>query len=55
MTLDTALRRSHNAVIRLYDESANVIETHEHKGDFQSMVGRLLLAAAGTVAELVSR
>jgi hypothetical protein len=22
--------RSHNAVIRLYDEAGNVIETHEH-------------------------
>ena len=27
--------RSHNAVIRVYDESGNVIETHEHKGDFK--------------------
>jgi len=26
--------RSHHAVIRVYDESGNVIETHEHKGDF---------------------
>jgi hypothetical protein len=26
--------RSHDAVIRVYDESGNVIETHEHKGDF---------------------
>jgi hypothetical protein len=25
---------SHDAVIRVYDESGNVIETHEHKGDF---------------------
>jgi hypothetical protein len=24
--------RSHDAVIRVYDESDNVIETHEHKG-----------------------
>ncbi len=22
-------------LIRVYDESANVIETHEHKGDFK--------------------
>jgi hypothetical protein len=28
--------RSHNAVIRVYDEAANVIETHEHTGDFNS-------------------
>jgi len=25
--------RSHDAVIRVYDEAGNVIETHEHKGD----------------------
>ena len=25
--------RSHNAVIRVYDASGNVIQTHEHKGD----------------------
>jgi hypothetical protein len=23
------------AVIRVYDEAGNVIETHEHKGDFK--------------------
>ena len=27
--------RSHHAVIRVYDESGNVIETHEHTGDFK--------------------
>ena len=27
--------RSHHAVIRVYDESGNVIETHEHKGDLK--------------------
>jgi len=27
--------RSHDAVIRLYDQAGNVIETHEHKGDFK--------------------
>jgi hypothetical protein len=27
--------RSHRAVIRVYDEAANVIETHEHAGDFK--------------------
>ena len=26
---------THDAVIRVYDESGNVIETHEHKGDFK--------------------
>jgi hypothetical protein len=29
--------RSHNAVIRVYDEAGNVIETHEHKGDFKEL------------------
>ena len=27
--------RSHDAVIRVYDEAGNVIETHEHKGEFR--------------------
>jgi hypothetical protein len=27
--------RAHDAVIRVYDEAGNVIETHEHKGDFK--------------------
>jgi hypothetical protein len=27
--------RSHDAVIRVYDDSGNVIETHEHAGDFK--------------------
>jgi hypothetical protein len=27
--------RSHPAVIRVYDESGTVIETHEHDGNFQ--------------------
>jgi hypothetical protein len=27
--------RSHDAVIRVYDPAGNVIETHEHKGDFK--------------------
>ena len=27
--------RSHDAVIRVYDEGGNLIETHEHKGDFK--------------------
>ena len=28
--------RSHDAVIRVYDEAGNVIETHEHAGDFKA-------------------
>jgi len=27
--------RSHEAVIRVCDEAGNVIETHEHAGDFK--------------------
>ena len=27
--------RSHDAVIRVYDDAGNVIERHEHKGDFK--------------------
>jgi hypothetical protein len=26
---------SHDAVIRVYNHAGNVIETHEHKGDFK--------------------
>ena len=28
--------RSHDAVIRVHDEAGNVIETHEHAGDFKA-------------------
>jgi hypothetical protein len=27
--------RSHDAVIRVYDDTGTVVETHEHKGDFK--------------------
>ena len=27
--------RSHDAMIRVYDQAGNVIETHENKGDFK--------------------
>jgi hypothetical protein len=27
--------RSHDAVISVYDDACNVIETHEHAGDFK--------------------
>ena len=30
--------RSHGVVIRVYDDAGNVIETHEHKGDFKEWV-----------------
>jgi hypothetical protein len=29
--------RSHHAVIRVYDEAGNVIETHEHAGEFKDL------------------
>jgi len=32
--------RSQDAVIRVYD-AGNVIETHEHKGDFREVVARI--------------
>jgi len=32
--------RSHDAVIRVYDDASNVIEKHERKGRFQRMVKR---------------
>jgi hypothetical protein len=33
--------RSHHAVIRVYDEVGNAIETHEHpRGRFQGVVGQ---------------
>ena len=28
--------RSHDAVIRVYDDAGNVIEMHEHTGDFKN-------------------
>jgi len=34
--------RSHDAVIRVYDEAGNVIETHEQKGRVQRMVSALV-------------
>jgi hypothetical protein len=30
--------RSHDAVIRVYDEAGNVIETHEQAGEFRELV-----------------
>jgi hypothetical protein len=32
--------RSHRAVIRVYDEAGNVIETHEHAGEFSTVKDR---------------
>jgi hypothetical protein len=30
--------RSHDALIRAYDEAGSVIETNEHKGDFREFL-----------------
>jgi hypothetical protein len=40
--------RSHDAVIRVYNAAGNVIETHEHKGDFKETAGRVIFKSAGT-------
>ena len=37
---------SHHAVIRVYDHAGNVIETHEHSGDFKRVVTRVVFALA---------
>jgi len=33
--------RLHDAVIRVYDDAGNVLETHEHKGDFKGVVSAI--------------
>jgi len=43
---------AHDAVIPVYDDSGNVIETHEHKGDFKETVAQLCSAALVTVSWL---
>jgi hypothetical protein len=37
--------RSHGSVIRVYDVAGNVIETHEHKGEFNESVNPYGLAS----------
>ena len=36
--------RSHDAVIRVYDDAGNVIETHENKGDFKTSLNIALIS-----------
>src|SRR5438132_11062094 len=43
--------RSHDAVIRIYDEAANVIETHEHAGDFKESRAHSAYPAIWTTAK----
>src|SRR5215471_10627669 len=45
--------RSHDAVIHAYDAAGNVIETHEHKGDF-TITGRDAAPTPSGFAEIVS-
>ena len=51
--------RSHYAVIRVYDEAGNVIETDEHAGDFKERQrprepSRLLLFAKFLEARIIA-
>ena len=43
--------RSHRAVIRVYDEAGDVIETHEHAGRFQRAEALLVTARHEAEAE----
>jgi len=49
------LSRSHHAVIRVYDDAGNVIEMHEHAGDFkewwslENMIPDLLIKLAQAI------
>ena len=45
--------RSHDAVIRVYDDAGNVIEMHEHKGEFNSLERAMLLLGATTAVAIV--
>ena len=44
--------RLHDAVIRVYDEAGNVIETHEHAGDFKRVIAGKMFATTGQSANL---
>jgi hypothetical protein len=48
--------RSHHAVVRVYDDAGNVIETHEHKGEFQRFdkcsAALLIAAIVGAAVQL---
>jgi hypothetical protein len=44
--------RSHDAVIRVDDDAGNVIETHEHKGDFKEPCSRSTSRATAEIATL---
>jgi hypothetical protein len=41
--------RSHNAVIRVYDDAGNVIETHEHAGEFEKVLIAIYVREARSI------
>src|SRR5262245_2312397 len=41
---------SHDALIRVYDDAGNVIETHEHKGEFKNR-NRFVLRLAAMISQ----
>jgi hypothetical protein len=45
-------RRSRHAVIRVYDEAGNVIEMHEHAGEFKEPSSRSISQARTGIATL---
>jgi len=47
--------RSHDAVIRVYVAAGNVIETHEHAGDFVERERRARIAPAAPMSGVESR
>ena len=42
--------RSHHAVIRVYDAAGNVIETHEHKSDFKTVISQSMVSTCNRTA-----
>ncbi len=44
--------RSHDAVIRVYDKAGNMIETHEHAGEFTIVDGFGAVQFVGEMAEI---
>jgi len=47
--------RSHRAVIRVYDSAGNVIETHEHAGDFEEGIVNCRALSAARVCRSIRR
>jgi hypothetical protein len=44
----TFYSRSNDAVIRVYDDAVNVIETHKHNGDFKDFLKNRAITAKRT-------